>query len=285
MKQQEQTLEIKYRRLDTIKPLPGNTRIHDLQGIKSSISEFGFIDPILISAQTGHDLDGNGRLEALKLLYGENAAPPGNILVKMEAPDGGGKKVPVWYVPTLDAVFDAETEPIVALRLNRAHGKGAYNEAKVFAVLEQAQAFGRLEQTGYDQTLFEMLAIRHAPEPEFEAPVPMGGNGSVIAPAADGAPSAAPLPGARPTTQPEDTPTHHATPTLGPSHVRMVQLFLNADTQPVFYQRTQALTASGRYLNDDDRPVNNLTDLVFCVIRDAYYELRNADAAPEETDD
>ena len=285
MKQQEQTLEIKYRRLDTIKPLPGNTRIHDLQGIKSSISEFGFIDPILISAQTGHDLDGNGRLEALKLLYGENAAPPGNILVKMEAPDGGGKKVPVWYVPTLDAVFDAETEPIVALRLNRAHGKGAYNEAKVFAVLEQAQAFGRLEQTGYDQTLFEMLAIRYAPEPEFEAPVPMSGGDSVVAPAADGAPSATSLPGARPTTQPEGAPTHHATPTLGPSHVRMVQLFLNADTHPVFYERTQALTASKTILGDNDLPVNNLTDLIFCLVRDAHHALRAASPAFEEDDD
>ena len=273
MKQQEQTLEIKYRRLDTIKPLPGNTRIHDLQGIKSSISEFGFIDPILISAQTGHDLDGNGRLEALKLLYGENAAPPGNILVKMEAPDGGGKKVPVWYVPTLDAVFDAETEPIVALRLNRAHGKGAYNEAKVFAVLEQAQAFGRLEQTGYDQTLFEMLAIRHAPEPEFEATEPTE------------APHAAPLPGERPTMQPENTPTHHATPTLGPSHVRTVQLFLNADTHPVFYERTQALTASGLYRNDDDRPVTNLTDLIFCIVRDAYHAFKSENPTPEEDDD
>ena len=160
MKQQEQTLEIKYRRLDTIKPLPNNAKLHDLIGIKDSICQFGFIDPILVSVETGHDLDGNGRLEALKLLYGENATPPSNILVKMESPDGGGKKVPVWYVPTLDAVFDAETEPIVALRLNRAHDKGGYDERGVLAVLEQAQAYGRLEQTGYDVDAMKLLILR-----------------------------------------------------------------------------------------------------------------------------
>jgi hypothetical protein len=265
-----QQMEIKYRPLHAIIPLPGNTRVHDLEGIMGSISEFGFIDPILVSSGSGYDLDGN--------------PAPGNILIKMETSETSGtKKVPVWYAPTIDAVFDAETEPIVALRLNRAHAKGGYDEAKVFSVLEQARAFDRLEQTGYDDRLFEMLALRHAPAPEFEvsaygaeAPVALPSGGLISQPAVS--------PGAHPTTGNAATPNPVA-PTLGASHVRMVQLFLNADTHPVFYERTQALTASKRYCGDNDLPVNNLTDLLFCLVRDAYHAYRAENPAVDQDDD
>lgn len=262
-------LSIEYRALHNIIPLPSNTRIHDLAGIKDSIRTFGFVDPILISESTGHDLDGNGRLEALKLMYAEGQPAPGNISVKHETtPDSSGKKVPVWYAPIVQVAFDAEDEPILALRLNRAHGKGSYDEARVFAVLERAASHERLDHTGYDTALFEMLALRHAPVPEFEAPVAL--------PPGAFSPAGALSPGARSATTENGagaeapTPTHYSATTLGPSHVRMIQLFLNADTHPVFVERAQALVVSGRFHTDDGRPVNNLTDLVFCLMADAY---------------
>lgn len=258
-------LTIKYRRLDTIKPLPGNAKNHDLKGIMSSIQEFGFLDPILISVESDHDLDGNGRLEALKMMYAEGGAAPGNIIVRQERTDDSAKKVPVWYAPTMDAVFDLETEPIVAMRLNRSHDKGGYNEAKVFAVLEQAAAFGRLEQTGYDQGIFEVLALKYAPAPEFEAPEGQGGNGS--GDYGGNGSSGNALPGVRPTMEP-NTQQYPAQP-LAPSYVRMVQLFMNADTQPVFLERCQRLIQDGKILRDDGQPVDNLTDLIFSLVRDA----------------
>lgn len=276
-------LSITYRPLHEIIPLPDNTRVHDLTGIQESIAQFGFVDPILVSSKTLHDLDGNGRLEALKLMYGAGQDLPDGIMLKMEiAPHSDGKKVPVWYAPTVSKTVDRETEDILALRLNRAHAKGGYNEAKVFAVLEQASAFGRLEQTGYDRNLFEMLALRHAPAPEFVTPdgftLPGNGSGSTIGEASTAEEA---LPGARLTMGQQQAPNAQAAPaapTLAASHVRMVQLFLNADTQPVFFERTQRLTASKQYLDDNDTPVTNLTDLIISLVRDAHEELRQQEA-------
>ena len=256
-------MAIVYRRLDTIKPLPGNAKLHDIQGIAGSISDSGFIDPIAVNIVTGHDIDGNGRLEALKMLYAEGKEPPPKIRLVTEKVDG--KMATVWYAPTIDVHFDAETEPIVAMRLNRSHDKGGYDEQKVFAVLEQAAAFGRLEQTGYDQGIFEVLALKYAPAPEFEAPEGQGGNGS--GDYGGNGSSGNALPGVRPTMEP-NTQQYPAQP-LAPSYVRMVQLFMNADTQPVFLERCQRLIQDGKILRDDGQPVDNLTDLIFSLVRDA----------------
>lgn len=143
-------LKIVYRRLDEIIPLPNNAKLHDLEEIKASIRDHGFLDPIGVNPNTCHDLDGNGRLEALKLLYATGEAAPRNISAKME--DG----VPVWYAPTVNLEFDDEqTERIVALRLNRSNEKGGYDKAIVLAILEEADAAGRLAQTGFDHAALE----------------------------------------------------------------------------------------------------------------------------------
>lgn len=258
-------LAIKYRRLDTIKPLPGNAKLHDLKGIISSIQEFGFIDPLLISVESDHDLDGNGRLEALKLMYAEGGSAPGNIIVRQERTDDSPKKVPVWYAPTMDAVFDLETEQIVAMRLNRSHDKGGYDEKKVFAVLEQAAAYDRLEQTGYDQGIFEVLALKYAPAPEFEAPEGQGGNtggdygGNGIGGNA--------LPGVRPTMEP-NTQQQPAQP-LAPSKTTTVQIFLEAEAQQVFLESCRRLIQRSEIRRDDSMPVETLSELIFALVRDA----------------
>ena len=146
--QPAEEMKITYRRLDTIKPLPGNAKLHAVDDIVKSIATNGFIDPLGINIITGHDMDGNGRLEALKMLYAQGEPPPKNIrAVKEKIND---EDVTVWYAPTVDLEFDPETEPIVALALNRLNEKGGYDTATVLAVLEQAKAFGRLEETGYD---------------------------------------------------------------------------------------------------------------------------------------
>lgn len=146
--QPAEEMKITYRRLDTIKPLPGNAKLHAVDDIVKSIATNGFIDPLGINIITGHDMDGNGRLEALKMLYAQGEPPPKNIrAVKEKIND---EDVTVWYAPTVDLEFDTETEPIVALALNRLNEKGGYDTAAVLAILEQAQAFGRLEETGYD---------------------------------------------------------------------------------------------------------------------------------------
>lgn len=151
-------MKITYRRLDTIKPLPGNAKLHSIDDIVKSIATNGFIDPLGINIITGHDMDGNGRLEALKMLYAQGEPPPKNIrTVKEKIND---EDVTVWYAPTVDLEFDLETEPIVALALNRLNEKGGYDTAAVLAILEQAKASGRLEETGYDEDMFSLLILR-----------------------------------------------------------------------------------------------------------------------------
>lgn len=248
-------MAIVYRRLDTIKPLPGNAKLHDIQGIAGSISDSGFIDPIAVNIVTGHDIDGNGRLEALKMLYAEGKEPPPKIRLVTEKVDG--KMATVWYAPTIDVHFDTETEPIVAMRLNRSHDKGGYDEQKVFAVLEQAAAYGRLEQTGYDQGIFEVLALKYAPAPEFEAPEGQGGNGS----------SSSALPGVRPTMEP-NTQQQPAQP-LAPSKTTTVQIFLEAEAQQVFLESCRRLIQRGEIRRGDSMPVETLSELIFALVCDA----------------
>lgn len=156
----EPGMQIVYRRLDTIKALPGNAKKHALSDIATSIASAGFIDPLAVNLTTGNNMDGNGRLEALKMLYAEGGPPPKNIRAVQEEVDG--QVVTVWYAPTIDLQFDAKTEPIVALALNRLNEKGGYDPEAVLAILEQAQAFGRLEETGYDEGSFQMLLALHA---------------------------------------------------------------------------------------------------------------------------
>ena len=256
-------MAIVYRRLDTIKPLPGNAKLHDIQGIAGSISDSGFIDPIAVNIVTGHDIDGNGRLEALKMLYAEGKEPPPKIRLVTEKVDG--KMATVWYAPTIDVHFDTETEPIVAMRLNRSHDKGGYDEKKVFAVLEQAAAYGRLEQTGYDQGIFEVLALKYAPAPEFEAPESQGGNGSSDY-GSNGSGGNA-LPGVRPTMEP-NTQQQPAQP-LAPSKTTTVQIFLEAEAQQVFLESCRRLIQRGEIRRGDSMPVETLSELIFALVCDA----------------
>lgn len=255
-------MEIKYRRLDTITDLPGNAKLHS-GDIQKSITDFGFLDALGINPGTMHNLDGNGRLAALKMMYAAGMPAPLNIQVKKEKVDG--QPVSVWYVPTVDLPFDAETEPIVAMRLNRSHDKGGYDERKVFDVLEQAAAYGRLEQTGYDQGIFEVLALKYAPAPEFESAEGQGGNGSGDY-GGNGSTGNA-LPGVRPTTEP-NTQQQPAQP-LAPSKTTTVQIFLEAEAQQVFLESCRRLIQRGEIKRDDSTPVETLSELIFALVRDA----------------
>lgn len=263
------TLNIRLRRLDEIKFLPGNAKLHDIEEIKSSIRAHGFLDPIGVNPETDHDVDGNGRLEALKAIYAENQGgnAPKFIVVKQEPTESGGrKKVPVWYVPTVDLPFDRETEGIVALRLNRSAQKAGFDERAVFEVLAQAAAFDRLDETGFDQQYFDQLAEEFAEPPEFNDPLP--DTGPTVTPWTATSAAASSRPAVAQQSLPAEPETPAAAPPPPPSHVRMVQLYFNDQTHAAFTDRCARLMASG-VTNDDGTPVRNVTDLVLAVVRDA----------------
>lgn len=246
-------MAIVYRRLDTIKPLPGNAKLHDIQGIAGSISDSGFIDPIAVNIVTGHDIDGNGRLEALKMLYAEGKEPPPKIRLVTEKVDG--KMATVWYAPTIDVHFDAETEPIVAMRLNRSHDKGGYDERKVFDVLEQAAAHGRLDQTGFDQGILDVLAIKYSDQPEptvneSTRQIQDGGSAKKKSPdqAADQKENYLPL-------QPSQ-----------PEYMEVIQIFMNTNLKVQFLTMCNALIREG-IAKDDGNHVETLAELVFTSVQ------------------
>lgn len=137
-------LELIYRPLNEIKPLPGNAKLHDLDEIMASIRTHGFIDPIGVNPETMHDLDGNGRLQALKTMFAGGEPPPKHVIA------GTHQGLPCWLAPTVNVSVSENMEGILALRLNRSHDKGGYDKLAVLAVLEMAEQQGQLDQTGFD---------------------------------------------------------------------------------------------------------------------------------------
>lgn len=64
-------LEIEYIDIEKLKNFENNSKIHtkeQIQHIANSISEFGFNDPLGIAGEDNVILEGNGRIEAAKLL-------------------------------------------------------------------------------------------------------------------------------------------------------------------------------------------------------------------------
>lgn len=134
-------MEITYRRIDEIQHLPVNAKEHDIGAIIASLRRYGFADPIGISATTGHDLDGNGRLDALRAMLLQALPPPAGIKV-----DADG----MWAVPVVVLDVAEGDEAGLALALNRTNELGGYNQATLATLLSDLAAARKLEGTGYD---------------------------------------------------------------------------------------------------------------------------------------
>ena len=64
-------LEIKHIKLDEILPNPNNPKEHYVEGIKKSINDFGYVEPIVVD-ENNMILAGHGRLKALKEIQGQS---------------------------------------------------------------------------------------------------------------------------------------------------------------------------------------------------------------------
>lgn len=137
-------LGLAYRRLDTLKHLPRNTKEHDVGAIINAIREFGVLDPLAVNERTGHDLDGNGRLKALRAMMAENRrkVPKG---VKVDR-DG------MWLAPVITGIsLSPEKEERAAVALNRVQDLGGYDNQMLLEVLSDLAAGDGLGGTGYDE--------------------------------------------------------------------------------------------------------------------------------------
>ncbi len=81
---------VEYLPLDDVQPAPHNPRVHNLDGLRTSISRFGFAAPALRDERTGLLVAGHGRTLALRAMRDAGETAPSGVQI---ADDGR------WLVP------------------------------------------------------------------------------------------------------------------------------------------------------------------------------------------
>ena len=142
--------QIIFRDIFEILPLPGNAKEHDIPGIQQSIRDFGFADPIGVNPRNNFDLDGNGRLEALRLMF--DAGEPCPREIRETVNEEGQHTVRRWFVPTVNLNYTDEEQELLAVRLNAENLKKGFNNEALLSILDRAKAAGQLQKTGLDDT-------------------------------------------------------------------------------------------------------------------------------------
>lgn len=129
--------------LSSLVPSPKNPKLHS-EGIQTSISRFGFIEPVVIDERTGQLISGHGRMEALQEAQGGGQGPPEGI----EVQDGE------WLVPVNRGwASKSDQEASAALvALNRYVELGGWDDQALADILQDLSAVpDGLEGIGYDQ--------------------------------------------------------------------------------------------------------------------------------------
>lgn len=166
-------LALAYRRLDSIQHLPRNPKQHDVGAIVVAMREFGVLDPIAVNERTGHDLDGNGRLKALRAMMAENRRrPPRGVRLDQDG---------MWLIPVVTGIrLSPMDEERAAIALNRVQDLGGYDNTDLLEVLSDLASADRLEGTGYDGDDVDAL-FRKLNKPEKAPPVQPGPTALTIA--------------------------------------------------------------------------------------------------------
>jgi hypothetical protein len=157
--------------LSVLTPADRNPKLHELEQIKASIRDHGFVDLVIADERTGRLLGGHGRREALLNMLSAGEHMPEGLITD----DDGGWLVPVsrgWSSRT-----DREAETVI-IKLNRI-GAAAGMHMPTFAdmlqdlVTESPDLYDSLALA--DDELEEMLRVASADslgeEPVIMAPV------------------------------------------------------------------------------------------------------------------
>lgn len=75
-------LTIKYVPLDDIVPAERNPKGHDVDGIRGSMSHFGYMEPVLRDERTGRLVGGHGRVETLAAMRDAGESPPEGVQLR-----------------------------------------------------------------------------------------------------------------------------------------------------------------------------------------------------------
>jgi len=133
-------LEIRTVPLKDLKPAPYNPRrvlavtSPAYRKLKTSLTEFGLVEPLVWNETTGHVVGGHARLRILKEL--------------------GYSEVPVSVVRLTEA-----REKALNVVLNNQEAQGRFDPAKLVDLLEELEHLPEFELTGFDSRTLDVLRL------------------------------------------------------------------------------------------------------------------------------
>ena len=145
------SLEIRVLPIDQLIPAPYNPRralspkSPAYRKLVASLTEFGLVEPLVWNESTGHVVGGHMRLRVLREL--------------------GTTEVPVSVVRLTDS-----REKALNVLLNNQEAQGRYDPAKLADLLEELDAVGTLEQTGFAADTLAALRLEPVEDPPEDAP-------------------------------------------------------------------------------------------------------------------
>jgi hypothetical protein len=165
---------IEMRPLSEILRAADNPKDHDLGAILTSVSHFGFVEPMALDERTGRLVAGHGRLETLQAMQHKGHPPPDGIEVREDGE---------WLAPVVlgwSSTSDAQANAYL-IASNRLTILGGWDDPSLAAMLQELAHAGELEPSGFDGDDLDAMLKRLADdviaggEPEGE-----GGGGSAI---------------------------------------------------------------------------------------------------------
>lgn len=145
---------LEYMTLDSVLPALRNPKDHKPEVISSSISQFGYIEPIVMDERTGRLVSGHGRLADLVRREQAGEEPPDGIDVDEET----GR----WVAPVTRGWSSRSDDEAHAagIAINQGTIAGGFKSDELAELLQEVQAGGiDLAATGFsDAQLDDMLA-------------------------------------------------------------------------------------------------------------------------------
>lgn len=137
--------------LGEIAPALRNPKGHDNAGIRSSVSRFGFLEPLVLDERTGKLVAGHGRLEDLLGREAAGETPPDGV---------GALEDGTWLAPVVRGWSSASDDEAHAagIALNRFVELGGWNTSELIDLLgDLANTEGGLDGVGYTMSDLEDL--------------------------------------------------------------------------------------------------------------------------------
>lgn len=150
---------IEYRPLRDLKADPRNPKAHAQDAIGSSVTRFGFVEPIIVDERTGYIASGHGRVSTLTQMRMRKEPPPEGIRVS---------KKRGWLVPVVlwHSKNDAEAGAAL-IAFNRAGELGGWADEALLDLLHELED-ASLDPADIGFADEEIAALAAAPKPRLK---------------------------------------------------------------------------------------------------------------------